>query len=99
MLLQEQVVVVINADDYYKDHSKLSIEERAKMNYDHPRSIDNDPLVRQIKELVLGKPINMPRYDYITHSRKKETTLVDSHQIVVLDLTLAVKEVRQLYEY
>ncbi|MFV9927967.1 MAG: hypothetical protein AB8V23_04970 [Candidatus Midichloria sp.] len=48
-----------------------------------------------MKELVLGKSINMPRYDYITHSRKKETTLVNSHQIIVLEnfLTLAVKEV------
>ena len=53
-------VSVIRHDDYYKDQSHLSMEERLKTNYDHPSSLDNDLLVSHLKDLSEGKSINKP---------------------------------------
>ena len=55
---------IIKQDDYYKDQSHLSFEERVKTNYDHPFAFDNDLLVEQLKQLKEGKSISKPTYDY-----------------------------------
>jgi len=93
-------VVIIHADNYYKDQSKLSTEERSNVNYDHPKSIDNALLATHITDLVSGKSINMPEYDYLSNIRKNESVLIMPHQIIVLEgfLTLAIKELRQLMD-
>ena len=62
-------VVVIPQDSYYKDSSHLPMEERQKVNFDHPDSIDFDLLVRHLKELKAGRSIEQPVYSYITCSR------------------------------
>ena len=60
---------IIKQDDYYKDQSHLSFEERVKTNYDHPFAFDNDLLVEQLKQLKEGKSISKPTYDYTMHTR------------------------------
>ena len=62
-------VLVIRQDDYYKDQSHKPMSERIKTNYDHPSAFDNDLLVSQVHDLMDGKPIEKPTYDFVNHTR------------------------------
>lgn len=78
-------VVVISEDAYYKDHSDLPFEERAKSNYDHPDSMDHELLVQHLRQLQLGKSIEIPIYNHSLHIREKATRSVGQHAIIVLE--------------
>ncbi len=78
-------VVVLSEDSYYKDLSHLPLEERAKINFDHPDSIDHELLVQHLDALLAGKTIEQPLYDHTLHARKKETRQVGNHTIIVLE--------------
>lgn len=93
-------VTVIEQDSYYKDQSHLSFEERVKTNYDHPLAFDNALLIQHLKDLMSGKPIEKPVYDFERHNRKKETQLVKPKKIIILEgiLILAEKEIRDLLD-
>ena len=79
-------VVVIPQDSYYKDSSHLPMEERQKVNFDHPDSIDFDLLVRHLKELKAGMSIEQPVYSYITCSRSKtETITVNPAEVIIVE--------------
>ena len=79
-------VVVIPQDSYYKDSSHLPMEERQKVNFDHPDSIDFDLLVRHLKELKAGRSIEQPVYSYITCSRSKtETITVNPAEVLIVE--------------
>lgn len=93
-------VASISEDSYYKDHSGLPIEELAKLNYDHPNSLEHDLLCENLRDLKLGKTVNIPTYDFATHSRLKETREIIPHKIVVLEgiLVFAVPELRDLFD-
>ena len=72
--LPKDKVTVISLDDYYKDFSILPMEERAKVNFDHPKAFDW-PLIReQIGALKRGETISKPKYDFVIHGRSKEVT-------------------------
>ena len=62
---------VIRQDNYYKDQSHLSPEERVKTNYDHPFAFDNDLFIEHLMALKSGKSVDMPEYDFSVHNRKK----------------------------
>ncbi len=68
-------VVVVSQDSYYKDQSHLPLEERQKLNFDHPNAIDFDLLVEQLRELKAGRDIEQPVYSYITCSRSTTETV------------------------
>jgi uridine kinase len=78
-------VVVISEDSYYKDHSNIPFEERAKINYDHPNSLDHELLVEHLQELQLGKPVNVPIYNHSMHLRDKDSRKIGQHTIIVLE--------------
>ena len=79
-------VVVIPQDSYYKDSSHLPMEERQKVNFAHPDSIDFDLLVRHLKELKAGRSIEQPVYSYITCSRSKtETITVNPAEVIIVE--------------
>lgn len=83
--LKEQVVV-IPQDSYYKDSSHLPLEERQKVNFDHPDSIDFKLLTEHLKMLKEGKSIEQPVYSYITCSRSKtETITVNPAEVIILE--------------
>ena len=67
-------VVVLPQDSYYKDSSHLPLEERQKVNFDHPSSIDFQLLAEQLAQLKEGKTIEQPVYSYLTCSRSKTET-------------------------
>lgn len=90
-------VVVVSEDSYYKDLSHLPFEERAKVNFDHPNSLDHDLLKKQLAELQAGQTIYQPVYDHANHARKNETVAVGQHRIIVLEgiLLFTDAELRQ----
>lgn len=95
-LLPENSVTVISQDAYYKDNGHLSVEERAKINFDHPSSIEFELLNKHIDELKENKSIEMPIYSYLTCSRAKETSSVEAHEVVIIEgiLILTNKKLR-----
>ena len=79
-------VVVIPQDSYYKDSSHLPMEERLKINFDHPDAIDWKLLCQQIRELKQGKTIQQPVYSYLTCSRSKtETVTVEPADVIIVE--------------
>src|SRR6186997_1537361 len=67
--LGDEKVSVLEHDRYYRDRSDLRLEERAALNYDHPDSLETDLLVRHVKALRAGKPVQAPQYDFARHNR------------------------------
>jgi uridine kinase len=78
-------VIIIQQDSYYKDLSHLPLEERARRNFDHPESIDDEMLIEQIDALLRGRSIEQPIYDFSVHAHKSERRLIGSHSIIVLE--------------
>ena len=90
-------VVVIPQDSYYKDSSHLPLEERQKINFDHPDAIDWKLLCQQIRELKQGRTVEQPVYSYITCSRSKtETVTVEPAEVIIVEgiLIFTCKELR-----
>ncbi len=77
--------VIIDHDAYYRDRSGMPKEERDLLNFDHPDALDNDLLVRHLDELRAGRSIEMPRYDFVTHSRRSETKRLLPVPIVIVE--------------
>ncbi len=78
-------VSVISQDAYYKDNGHLSAEERAKINFDHPSSIEFELLIRHLDMLKEGKEIPMPIYSYLTCARAKESIPVIPKKVVIVE--------------
>ena len=78
-------VALISQDAYYRDNSHLSLEERRKINFDHPNSIEFELLVKHIEALKKGQSIEEPTYDYVTSSRQQKTTKIEPRHIVIVE--------------
>lgn len=78
-------IAVLSHDAYYRDQKELPIEERAKVNYDHPDSLETELLIDHIRQLKQWKPVQMPAYDFTTHSRRNETVLVEPQNVILVD--------------
>lgn len=78
-------VAVLGQDSYYKDNSNISFEERKKVNYDHPRSIDFELLVAHINQLKNGEKINEPIYSYINHTREKDYKVIHPKDVIIVE--------------
>lgn len=87
-------ISVICHDDYYKDQSHLTMEERLKTNYDHPSSLDNDLFVEHLHALMEGKSIEKPVYDFVIHNRKKETIKINPTKVIFIEGILVLEEKR-----
>ena len=81
----EKNAVYLTHDQYYKDISHLSFEERSNTNFDHPDSLDTMLLVEHVKDLKSGKTACVPNYDFTTHSRTPATTLVQPKRIIIVE--------------
>jgi len=84
-MLSPSKVAIIPQDAYYKDNSHLPLEKRLELNFDHPDSLDFDLLVKHIKELRKGCPIEQPIYSYLTCSRSKETIPVAPAHVIIVE--------------
>lgn len=97
-LLGEDNVTHLSIDDYYKDISNLSMEERKKVNYDHPKAFDWKLIKEQLLDLKNDKPIEKPTYDYVIHNRSSITETVTPKKIVIVEgiMALVNKDIREL---
>ena len=78
-------VVILPQDSYYKDNSHITIEERQKINFDHPDAVEFTLLMSHLAEMRAGRPIEMPVYSYLTCLRSKETIPVQPAEVVVVE--------------
>jgi len=78
-------VALVPQDSYYKDNSHLPLEGRQQMNFDHPDSLEFDLLVKHIRQLKKGKPVEQPIYSYLTCTRANETITVAPREIIILE--------------
>lgn len=78
-------LVVIRQDDYYKDQSEKTWEERQKNNYDHPLAFDNELLCKQLDQLASGVPIEKPIYDFSQHNRSDKTEFVEPADVIIIE--------------
>ena len=91
-------VVFIQHDNYYRDQSEFKLEDRLKTNYDHPRSLETDLLIKHLQLLKSGKPVEMPLYDFTTHTRSSEIKLLHPRPVIILEgiLLFVEKRLREL---
>ena len=96
--LPKEKVTLISLDDYYKDFSILPMEERTKINFDHPKAFDWPLLREQIKALKEGKEIDKPVYDFVIHGRKKESEHVVPKELILVEgiMALVNKDLREM---
>jgi len=78
-------VTIIEQDNYYKDLGQLSLEERMKINFDHPDALDNELLLKHLKKLLAGHSIEQPLYDFTRHCRRHETRRISDHLVIVIE--------------
>ncbi|HRY78199.1 MAG TPA: uridine kinase [Candidatus Izemoplasmatales bacterium] len=87
-------IVVIKHDDYYKDQKNLSMEERRKVNYDHPFALDSDLFFHHLEGLLAGKEIRKPTYDFVHLTRAEATEVVKPAKIIILEGILVLEDPR-----
>jgi uridine kinase len=85
-------VVILPQDSYYKDNQGISIEERQKINFDHPDSVEFPLLMAHLAELKAGRPVAMPIYSYLTCLRSAETIPISPAHVVVVEGILVLTD-------
>lgn len=86
--------VLVDQDAYYRDLAHLPLEQRARVNFDHPDAFDLDLLVEQLGRLAAGEPIRKPTYDYAQHTRAAETIPVEPRDVVIVEGILLFTDAR-----
>lgn len=87
-------IAMIQHDSYYKDQSHMSFEERVKTNYDHPLAFDTDFMIQQLKELLAGRPVDIPIYDYKKYTRSDKTFRQDPQDVIIVEGILVLEDER-----
>ena len=98
--LRNEEVDVISQDSYYQDTSHLTYEERTRINFDHPKSIDFDLLVSHLKDLRAGRPIAQPVYSFKEHNRTPETISIVPRKVIIVEgiLILTHPDIREMFD-
>ena len=98
--LPAQEVCIISQDSYYHDTSHLSIEDRRKINFDHPKAIDFDLLVSHLQALRNGNSFEQPVYSFIEHNRTGETLLTFPRKVIIVEgiLILSHPDIREMFD-
>lgn len=93
-------IVFVQHDSYYRDRSHLSLEERARSNYDHPDSLESEFLVSHLQQLQAGQPVEIPVYDFTTHTRTEETRCVEPKWVILVEgiLIFAEPALREIFD-
>ncbi len=98
--LPDDKIALIPQDSYYNDTTELTMEERRRINFDHPDAFDWDLLTHQIEELRNGRPIEQPTYSYIESNRQAETVHIEPCEVIIIEGIMALfkKELRDLMD-
>ncbi|MDX6018216.1 MULTISPECIES: uridine kinase [Shewanella] len=91
---------VINEDAYYRDQSHMSMEERVKTNYDHPKALDHELLSTHLVALKQGQAVDIPCYSYAEHTRTSDTLKMTPKKVIILEgiLLLTDPKLRELMD-
>lgn len=89
-------VVFIQQDSYYRNLKDMPLDQQHVVNFDHPDAIDNDLLIKHLKRLRAGESVELPLYDFKTHSRRAETETVEPRPIVIVEGILIFADSRLL---
>lgn len=92
--VERKRVVLLEQDSYYRNLEDMPLDARRQTNFDHPDSIDSEMLVNHLKRLRQGQSIEMPIYDFRTHTRKPETEHIDPKRVVIVEGILIFAEPR-----
>jgi uridine kinase len=95
-----QHIIYLQHDSYYRDLSYLPLEERTKLNFDHPDALETELLVSHLRHLQAGEPIEVPIYDFATYRRSQETRRIEPRQVILLEglLIFVDKELREMMD-
>lgn len=98
--LPETEVGIISQDSYYKANDHLNMDERALINFDHPRAIDFDLLCSDLKDLKASNSINQPVYSFVHHNRTDDYILTHPRKVMIVEgiLILTNPELRNLFD-
>ena len=93
-------VALIEQDAYYREFTNMTLDEKRKVNFDHPDSIEFELLKKHIEDLKNGESIERPIYDFATYSRKEGSVKINPSKIIVVEgiLLFAVPEIRELFD-
>ena len=93
-------IAVIYYDNYYRAQDDVPVEERKKVNYDSPDSLETDLMISHLRALKEGKTIECPTYDYTVHNRSKETVVIEPRKVIIVEGILALEneELRNLID-
>lgn len=96
--LGKENITHFSIDDYYKDLSQMTLEERKKQNFDHPKAFDWKLMRLQLTALKNDQPVDKPTYDYVAHTRAKEVVHVVPKKLIIVEgiMALVNKDVREL---
>lgn len=92
--------VFLDHDSYYRTLDHLPLEERKKLNFDHPDSLDNDLLIEHLRRLLDRRPIDKPVYDFVAHTRAPETVRVEPRDVILVEgiLLFVDARLRELFD-
>jgi len=93
-------IAVLTHDAYYRDLSHLILDERVKINFDHPNSLDTALLIEHVKKLKKWQPIEMPVYDFTNYSRTIKTIHIETSRVILVEgiLIFTEPELRKLFD-
>jgi len=93
-------IAYLQHDSYYRDRSSLPLEERAKANFDHPDALDSELLAQHLASLKAGQAVEVPVYDFTTHTRKTRTVAVAPRKVILVEgiLIFAERALRELMD-
>ena len=94
------VITILSHDFYYKRHDELSLDERRRLNYDHPAAFDTDLMISHLKTLKNWQPVDRPVYDFTIYNRTDETVRIRPSKVVVVEgiLIFENKELMDLFD-
>ena len=90
--LPHEHVAMLEHDWYYRDRPDLPPQERARLNFDHPDSLETSLMIEHVRALKAGNAIEAPQYDFVTHSRKQQTTAVPPKPVIIVEGILVFVE-------
>ena len=98
--LHLDAAVFLDYDSYYRELGHLSLEERQRINFDHPDSLDTALLIHHLERLIAGEPIEKPLYDFTRHTRAPDSVRVQPRDVILVDgiLLFADARLREMFD-
>ncbi len=95
-----QHIIYLQHDSYYRDLSYLPLDERTRLNFDHPDALETELLVSHLRRLQAGEPVEVPIYDFASYRRSEETRHVEPRRVILLEglLIFVDKELREMMD-